>query len=113
MASEMNLPQYSAYGGTKIFEKVFGNIAAYQMQRSRTTQGLVDGLILEPSMVTSNMNNFKTVPYVSSTADECTRGALSDLGDKKKSYGSLLHSAFGMFFVPIAPTVFKVMKHPV
>jgi hypothetical protein len=52
-------------------------------------------------MVSSGMNNYKQVKNVTCTTDECTIGALSDLGQKNQTYGSLLHSIMGRFFVPI------------
>ena len=84
-----------------MFNNVFAAQVSNQLNSASSTKGLVDGLVLKPGMVTSGMNNFTTVKYMSSTADECTRGTLSDLGKMDKTNGSLLHSAQGKFLLPI------------
>lgn len=88
----MIVPAYATYGATKNFNLVFANLIACQLDSCYGTKGLVDGLVLQPGMVSSGMNNYKTIDNVSCTTDECTRGTLSDLGNKPQTYGSLLHN---------------------
>jgi hypothetical protein len=53
-------------------------------------------------MVTSGMNNFTVMPNNTSMPDECTHGALSDLGVLKSNHGSLLHNTL---MRPFGPTL--------
>jgi short-subunit dehydrogenase len=92
---------YATYGATKIFNRVFALVLASQLQHSHVTKGLVDGLVLQPGMVTSGMNNHAVIKNKTSSPAECTRGTLSDLGHAKCTFGSMLHNFQGRLFVPI------------
>ena len=90
--AEMTAPILATYGATKLFNKVFASLLATQLRQSHTTKGLVDGIVLQPSLVTSGMNNHVVAPGISCTPEECARGTLSDLGEMKNTFGSLLHN---------------------
>jgi len=56
--ADIKFPGYAIYGATKTFNLIFADLVITQFQKSLTSKGLIDGLILQPSAVTSGMNQY-------------------------------------------------------
>ena len=102
----------ATYGGTKTHNYVFGQLVARACKKRDSLRDLVDVQTLHPAGVSTALNGFRELRGDCVSADDCVRGALSDLGSNTMSiYGAIKHAAFGHFILPLVAWSPDFMKY--
>ncbi|CDW81330.1 short chain dehydrogenase reductase family protein [Stylonychia lemnae] len=100
--SEFKMTKQCLYSSTKRFNAVFSNLTGFWSSRGskfyteRGAQCLsqVDNIFVMPGRTSTAMNNFQKGKYIS-LPNETAEGSLRDLGFRRYTYGSILHSQQG------------------
>lgn len=82
------------YGGTKTFNKVFGELV--QRQCASNIRNKVDNMVLMPGLVSTAMTAYVQNGYNTCLPDETAEGTLKDVGFRIGTHGSLIHTLWGL-----------------